>query len=67
MPELLKVGDAAEALRLSASAVYRRVQDGELHALRLGTGPKAPVRITTNELKRYMRVCGSKETPSAIY
>jgi len=51
---LLKVEEAARLLRLSAASVYRRVETGELRAVRLGSGPCAPVRIEAEELERYL-------------
>jgi excisionase family DNA binding protein len=51
---LMTVPEAAEFLRLSPSIVYEKVDAGELAAVRLGRGPKARIRITGDELGRYM-------------
>ncbi|MFN2467036.1 MAG: helix-turn-helix domain-containing protein [Gaiellaceae bacterium] len=49
--ELYTVAEAAAALRLSAASVYRRIADGEIRAVRLGTGPSPPLRIPATELR----------------
>ncbi len=58
---LLTVAEAAEFLRVSPITVYRRVEAGELPAVRVGSGPRAPVRIASDELMRY--VGRGAETP----
>ena len=51
---LFTVPEVAGALRLTPKAVYNRVESGELRAVRLGSGPRAPVRIPASELARYL-------------
>lgn len=51
---LLTVREAAEVLRLTTETVYRRIADCELEVLRLGSGPKAPIRIDPEEIGRYV-------------
>lgn len=41
----LTVTEYAALWRCSAASVYRRVARGELNAVRLGSGPSAPIRI----------------------
>ncbi|HZS25369.1 MAG TPA: helix-turn-helix domain-containing protein [Gaiellaceae bacterium] len=53
-PELLTVAEAAQTLRVSPRTVYNRVRAGELPALRLGSGPKAPIRIDPLDLARFL-------------
>ena len=55
---LLTVEETAELLRLSTASVYRRVEEGELRAVRLGAGLRAPIRISSEELHRYLRYRG---------
>jgi excisionase family DNA binding protein len=49
-PELLTIDEAAHALRQSRETVYRRIRSGELPAVRIGCGPRAPIRISSFEL-----------------
>jgi excisionase family DNA binding protein len=42
---LLTVAEVARALAVSPKTVRRRIASGELAAVRLGRGPKAPVRV----------------------
>ena len=52
---LFTIAEAAEFLRLSEASVYRRCESGELRAIRLGGGLRAPIRIAAEELERYLR------------
>jgi excisionase family DNA binding protein len=52
---LLTVRETADRLRVSPQLVYRRIETGELQAVRLGHGPKAPIRITAVDLDRFLR------------
>jgi excisionase family DNA binding protein len=52
--QLLTMSEVAEALRQSRQSVYRHVQRGELRALQIGSGPKAPLRIRAGELERFL-------------
>lgn len=51
---LLRVPEVAEKLRLSVWSVYRKVENGEIPAVRLGTGPMAPIRIDERELREWL-------------
>ena len=53
---LFTVEEAARFLRLSETSVYRRVEAGELQAVRLGSGLRAPIRFSGEELERYVGV-----------
>ncbi len=47
---LLKPDEVAEALRVSRGSVYRMVERGDLRAVKLGSGPKAHIRIPREAL-----------------
>lgn len=51
---LLTVDETAKLLDLSRVTVYRRVERGELEAVHLGDGPKAPIRIPADSLATYL-------------
>lgn len=61
---LLTVGEVADELRVTPQTVYRRIETGELEALQLGTGPKAPLRIRAGELERFL-VSTTHDRPEA--
>lgn len=50
---LLTVDQVAARLQVSKWSVYRRVQEG-LPAVKLGTGPRAPIRIDERELEQWL-------------
>jgi excisionase family DNA binding protein len=51
---LLTVAEAAGWARLSERTVRRRIATGELPAVKLGTGPRAPLRIDPAELAAFV-------------
>lgn len=51
---LLTVPEVARRLRLSEETVYRRVRTGELPVVKVGLGPKAPLRIPAIALERWI-------------
>jgi excisionase family DNA binding protein len=51
---LLTVEEAAQMLRLSRKTTYRRIETGELEAVHLGSGPKAPIRVPVDAIVAYM-------------
>jgi excisionase family DNA binding protein len=55
MDNLLTVDEAARVLRIARRTMYRRIQTGHLRAVRLGDGPKAPLRVEESELERYAK------------
>jgi excisionase family DNA binding protein len=54
-PKLLTVDQVADRLQVSKWSVYRRVSEGSLPALKLGHGPRSPIRIDTDELETWLR------------
>ena len=53
MTSLYTVDEVARFLRLAPCSVYERIAKGELPAARLGSGPKAPIRVRADDLDRY--------------
>jgi len=49
---LLTVAEVVERLRVSPLSVYRRIADGELDALRVGSGCRAPLRFRPEAVAR---------------
>ncbi|CAN5319977.1 hypothetical protein BH18ACT12_BH18ACT12_23700 [soil metagenome] len=52
--KLLKVREVAQRLRISPWTVYRRIAAGEIPAIKLGTGKRAPLRIAEGELDQWL-------------
>ena len=55
--KILNKTEVAERLGISIRTVERRVADGELECLRLGEGPKAPVRFRLEHVAAYVYRC----------
>jgi excisionase family DNA binding protein len=53
-PQLLGVKEVALRLRCSEQTVRRRISEGSLPALRLGDGPRSPLRIDRAEFERWL-------------
>ena len=53
-PELLRVPEVAERLRCTPEVVRRKIRTGELPALRLGSGRRAPLRVPADELEDWL-------------
>lgn len=58
--ELLTAAESAERLKLKPETVRVLVRRGELGAVRLGSGPKPPLRIRSEELERWLE---ARRTP----
>ena len=52
---LMRVQEVAEALRQHPATIYRHVAAGELDAVRLGSSPKAPIRIPASAFEEWLR------------
>jgi hypothetical protein len=48
------VKQVAHRLGLSPWSVYWRIANGELPAVKLGDGPRAPLRVDPDELERWV-------------
>ena len=62
---LLTVDEVAERLRISKSSVYRRIEAGELPAVRLGTRARAPLRVHARELEHWLEATSERAGPMA--
>jgi excisionase family DNA binding protein len=51
---LMSVREAADLLSVDPSTIYRYIRDGELAAVRVGTGAHAPIRIPAASLLRHL-------------
>jgi excisionase family DNA binding protein len=52
--QLLTVRETAEVLRQSEWSVRQKIGRGEIPALRVGVGPRAPFRILRADLERWL-------------
>jgi excisionase family DNA binding protein len=55
MTSLYTVDEVAHTLRLAPRSVYDRISRGEIAAVRLGSGPKPPIRVRAEDLDRYVK------------
>jgi excisionase family DNA binding protein len=63
---LLTVGETALILRQSERSVRDKIARGEIPSLRVGVGPRAPIRIDADELERWLyRPLVSSPKPAA--
>jgi excisionase family DNA binding protein len=51
----MTVDEAADLLHVSRWSILRRVKAGDLDVVRVGRGPKAPIRIAPGDLADYLR------------
>jgi excisionase family DNA binding protein len=59
---LLTVNQVAARLQLSKWSVYRRVADGQIPALKLGSDVRSPLRVPEDELASWLY--GDPEEPA---
>jgi excisionase family DNA binding protein len=52
--ELLRVPEVAERLRCTDEVVRRKIRSGELPGVRLGSGPRAPLRVSADALEAWL-------------
>jgi excisionase family DNA binding protein len=52
-PELLRIPEAAERLKVSRASIYRWIDEGRLPAIQLG-GRGAPIRVPAAELDEWI-------------
>jgi excisionase family DNA binding protein len=53
-PQLLTVPELAAALRVHPASIYRRIESGEIVAIRIGAPPSGRLRIPETELTRIL-------------
>jgi excisionase family DNA binding protein len=52
--QLLTVAEVARRLRQSERTVRDKIHSGQLPAVKIGTGPRAPLRVSTAELEAWI-------------
>ena len=52
---LLTVAEAAEELRQHPGTIRRKIKCGLIQAVRIGDGPRAPIRVRADSLDRFLR------------
>ncbi len=50
----MTVAEVAALVGLTPNSVYKRIESGELPSIRLGSGPKAPIRIDPADLQTWL-------------
>jgi excisionase family DNA binding protein len=63
--ELLTRHEAARRLQLSLRTLDRRIATGDIQVYRLGEGPRAPVRISEEQLAEYLQGRRTKNVSEA--
>jgi excisionase family DNA binding protein len=51
---LLTVGEVALTLRQSERTVRDKIASGDLRGVRIGSGPRAPIRVEAAELEAFI-------------
>jgi excisionase family DNA binding protein len=54
IPAFVTPAEAAQALRVSVSSIYRAVRDGEIRAVRLTNNKRGALRIPASELEGFL-------------
>lgn len=63
--QLLTVRETAEFLRQSEWSIRQKIGRGEIPALRIGVGPKAPLRVDAAELEQWLLRLSSPKSPAS--
>ena len=61
--DLLTRREAAKRLKIGLRTLDRRIAEGDLKCYRLGDGPRAPVRISEEQLREYLEKNNSAISP----
>jgi excisionase family DNA binding protein len=64
-PRLLTIREVAQALRQTERTVRDKIASGELTAIRIGSGPRAPIRVDADELERWLLTSRSRAGEAA--
>ena len=59
---LLTVAEVADRLRQHPLTVYRTIRTGKLQAVRIGTGPNAPIRVDEAALEELLQPTSNERT-----
>jgi excisionase family DNA binding protein len=57
--QLLTIEETAARLRQSPATVRRKIREGQLPAIRVGSGPRAPFRVNPVELEQWLYAEGT--------
>jgi excisionase family DNA binding protein len=63
---LLTVAEAGAELRIGRNGVTAMIRRGELAAVRLGSGPRAPFRIPAHEVRRILAPVEQPDSGKAV-
>ncbi len=55
------VAEIAEGLRMSDETIRRKIQNGELTALQIGTGPRKTIRVLAKDLVQWLGPTTARE------
>jgi excisionase family DNA binding protein len=53
-PHLLTVREVADRLRQDETTIRRKIREGQLPGVKIGLGPRAPLRVDSGELDRWL-------------
>jgi excisionase family DNA binding protein len=62
--QLLTVAEVARRLRQSERVVRDKIASGQLPAVKIGTGPRAPIRVDLAELDAWLEANHNDVTPA---
>ena len=57
--ELFTRKEVAKRLRIGLRTLDRRIADDDIKCHRLGDGPRAPVRISEEQIEEYLEACNN--------
>jgi excisionase family DNA binding protein len=52
--DLLTIKDLCDRFKVSSSVIYEKVANKEIPHIRLGTGPKAPIRFKEKDIEAWV-------------
>jgi excisionase family DNA binding protein len=63
--KLLTVGEVALRLRQAETTVRRKIAEGEIPAVKIGAGPRAPIRVPLEEFQAWLFASDSQSSARA--
>jgi excisionase family DNA binding protein len=58
---IFTVSEIATGLRMSDETIRRKIQNGELHALQIGAGPRKTIRVLARDLVQWLGPTTARE------